>query len=74
MNHDYYGDVPHPSARDYYPGENTISVEDLLPGSFKNTKSIMDHFYKHLSVDKTLHKTIHKFEQGFVYRNEEHIK
>lgn len=73
MNHDYYGDVPHPSARNYYPGENTISVEDLLPGSFKNTKSIMDHFYKHLSVDQNLHKTIHKFEQGFVYRNEEHI-
>ncbi len=74
MSHDYYLDHQRPNSDNWdLPATHTVSVEDLLPGGFKNTKSIMDHYYKHLSIDQNLHKKTHKFEQGFVYRNEEHI-
>lgn len=40
---------------------------------FKNTREIMEHFCKDIVLDSKMYKTVHKFEQEFVYRNDEHV-
>lgn len=68
MNHDYYLDLPHPSVR--HMGMEDINI---TKGSYNNTKSIMNEHFSKLAIDTNLFKKVHKFNQGFVYRNEEHI-